>query len=143
MVASGEKNRAICEQLDIGESTLLRWKRRSDFRALVADRAIVVESVNDASIEILENARDDELVLMVELREALEQMARVIGARLKNMTDDEISELPTRLIPTFLNSFTDGLGSLQTAHDRLTGYGLLLKELGVILEGSDTATKTN
>lgn len=143
MVASGDKNRDVCEALDIGESTLLRWKRRSDFRSVVAERAIVVDSATDSTVEVLQNARDDELILMVELREALEQMARVIGTRLKTMTDDEISELPTRLIPTFLNSFTDGLGSLQGAHDRLTGYGLILKELSGILESDHTTTKAD
>ena len=141
MVAGGDKNRDICESLDIGESTLLRWKRRQDFRALVADRAIVVDSGGDSNIEILQNARDDELVLMAELREALEAMVMVLGTRLKSMSEDEINELPVRLIPTFLNSFTEGFSNLQGAHDRLSGYGLILRELGAILESDDTTAK--
>jgi CBS domain containing-hemolysin-like protein len=54
--------------------------------------------------------------------------------RLEALTDDEIEEIPTRLIPSFVKAFTDALETLQQANDRHSGYALVVDELGKILE---------
>ena len=145
LVAEGHGNRAICERLSIGESTLLRWKRREDFRTLVSEFLPPGQPspLKEYSLEVLENVRDDEIILMTELRETLEAVVRVVRIRIKHLDETEISQLPVRLIPTFLNCFADGLGTLQNAHDRLSGYSLLMKELGQILESDSSATKVD
>jgi hypothetical protein len=91
----------------------------------------------------LETARADEELLMVQLREVLERFAKILETRLESLSDDDIKELPIRLLPAFFSSFTDGINNLQAAHDRLTGYGLLVKELGGILEKSSTTTNAD
>ncbi|MGG6242848.1 hypothetical protein ACQ4N7_29990 [Nodosilinea sp. AN01ver1] len=147
-IAAGAKNRVICEMLEIGETTLLRWKRRSDFQQLVKQFVLdtpkgdseLSQKFEQYSIELLENARRDEELLMVQLREILEKFAKILETRLESLSEGDMAEIPVRLLPSFFSSFTDGIANLQAAHDRLTGYGILTRELNNIIEAKHTTT---
>lgn len=139
LLGEGATNRQTAHAVNLSESTILRWKRLDEFKELVAKntpKGKVVEALSSQAenMQALELAKESEIILATELRELLERLSEVIGKRLSNLDDDEISEIPIRLLPTLFNAFTQGIETLQTGHDRLSGYKLILDELSKILD---------
>ena len=139
LLATGSTNKAAGKAAGVSEASILRWKRVDRFRDLIehfrpanrVDRAVQAQKEN---FDLLQEARDAEILLTVELRDALEKVIGIIKKRLDTMSEVEIEELAIRHLSPLLKIVGDGLSILQTSHDRMTGYGMLIKELESILE---------
>lgn len=147
-LATGSTVKRAAAAVGISESTLLRWKREKPFQDLIdhyrpatrVNRAINAQREN---YDLLQEARDAEILLTVELRDALEKVISIIKTRLDCMDKQEIEELAVRHLSPLLKIVGDGLGILQSSHDRLSGYGLLMKELEAILESRQAHFETD
>ena len=145
LVAKGISNKQIVKHIGISESTLLRWKREPRFKELIQsylpkgriDEAVQAQQQN---YNLLLDARESEMILTAELRESLEKVIAIIKERLESMEEEEIKDLPLRLLSPLIKCFADGFDLVQRSHDRLTGYGLLIKQLEDILEGDNSQT---
>ncbi len=147
-LANGKTNKAAGQLVDVSESSVIRWKRRQDFRDLIehyrpASRVAQVVQAQQHNYDLLKEARDAEILLTVELRNALEKVIGVISKRLEHMSDEEMENLAIRHLSPLLKVVGEGLGIVQLSHDRFTGYGLLIKELEAILESRQTLTDAN
>lgn len=138
-LAEGTTNKRAGRLIGVSESTVIRWKREPDFQDLIYEytpenqvfEAIQAENEN---FDLLQEAREAEILLTVELRDALEKTVEVVKRRLNGMSEDEMDEMPIRNISPLLKLVSDGLATLQSSHDRLTGYGVIIKEMESILE---------
>lgn len=145
-IATGSTLKAAGKLAGVSESTVIRWKREAAFRDLIehyrpasrVDRAVQSQQEN---FDLLQEARDAEILLTVELREALEKVIAIIKRRLNSMSEDEVDELAVRHLSPLLKIVGDGLTILQTSHDRMTGYGMLIRELEAILESKQAQAK--
>lgn len=147
-LATGSTIKAAGKLIGVSDATVTRWKRHQVFLDLIEhyrpanriDRAVQAQQENH---DLLQEARDAEILLTAELRDALEQVIGIIKKRLDCMTEDEIEELAVRHLSPLLKIVGDGLGILQQSHDRLTGYGMMLKELENILESRQAAFESD
>lgn len=147
-LATGNTLKAAGKLAGVSEASVIRWKRQQVFLDLIehyrpaarVDRAINAQKEN---YDLLQEARDAEILLTVELRDALEKVISIIKTRLDCMDKQEIEELAVRHLSPLLKIVGDGLGILQSSHDRLSGYGLLMKELEAILESRQAHFEAN
>lgn len=142
-LANGATNKAAGKLVGLSDSMMIRWKRHKRFRDLIehyrpasrVDRAVQAQSEN---FDLLQEARDAEILLTSQLRDALERLIEVINTRLEGLTEKEIEDMAIRHLSPLLKVFGDGVGMLQNSHDRLTGYGTMIKELEAILAAKHT-----
>lgn len=141
MLAAKHTVKAVAEACQTSEATIYRWKRFQHFRDLIehytpasqVEQAIAARSEN---FDLIQEARDAELLLTAELRESLEKLIGIVRRRLDAMSESEIDSLAIRHLSPLLKCFSDGINILQSSHDRLTGYGQLMRELESIIESN-------
>lgn len=139
MLATKHTVKAVAEACQVGEATIYRWKRFERFRLLIkhytpANQVELAISERQENFDLISEARDAELLLTAELRESLEKLIGIIKRRLDVMSESEIDQLALRHLSPLLKVFSDGIGILQSSHDRLTGYGQLMRQLEEIIE---------
>lgn len=145
LLANGHTVKATAKRTGASEATIYRWKRHKRFTDLIesytpASQVIRAISERKENFDLITEARNAELLLTAELRDALEQIILVIKQRLEAMTEEERDGLAIRHLSPLLKCYSDGIGILQNCHDRLTGYGMLIKELESIIESGKAQT---
>ena len=138
-MANGATNKAAGKLIKVSDSTVIRWKRHQIFVDLIehykprskVERALNAEAEN---YDLLKDARDAEILLTSELKEALEKIIGMLLERLDGMEQQEINDLAIRHLGPLMKVVSDGLGVLQNSHDRLTGYAQLCAELESVIE---------
>lgn len=123
----------------VSDSTIFRWKRDPDFDALVEFyrepmRQAIATSASPGYLESYTSIPAREAPLVRELEIMMRRLSEIVVARLQSVTDDDVQEMPLRLIPTFFRAYVDGLNLLQEIHDRESGYDLVVAELGKLIE---------
>lgn len=134
ILAKGGTFRMAGRATGVPISTIHRWKSEDpEFRALIdsppESRVQAVLRSQMREKRELEEYRDTELVLLAGLAEKLEKMSEILDERLKTIKLNEVRDIPVRIVPQLLKSFTDGLSVLQSSHDRISGYHTLLAEV--------------
>jgi hypothetical protein len=92
---------------------------------------MIAKAVSESSeqFNLLKTARDSEILLTEKLTTALQKVIELINKRLNELTDEDIESLSLKNLPPLARLVSEGLGVLQQSHDRLTGFGLLVKEI--------------
>jgi transcriptional regulator with XRE-family HTH domain len=139
LLANGSTEAKTAAAVGVSLASISRWKREDEFRALIIRyaeplRAAVEATATPENLDLFEQIPDSESDLIAELQAIVAKLSSTVLKRLEALTDDEIEEIPTRLIPSFVKAFTDALETLQQANDRRSGYDLVVTELGKILE---------
>jgi AcrR family transcriptional regulator len=139
LLANGSTEAKTAAAVGVSLASISRWKREDEFRALIIRyaeplRAAVEATATPENLDLFEQIPASESALIAELQAIVAKLSSTVLKRLEALTDDEIEEIPTRLIPSFVKAFTDALETLQQANDRHSGYALVVDELGKILE---------
>jgi hypothetical protein len=146
LLAKGTTEVKTAAAVGVSGASISRWKRDDEFRALIIRyaeplRAAVVATATPENLDLFDQIPAAESNLIADLEAILNQLSQLLIKRLGSITDTEIEELPIRLIPSFVRAYTEGLESLQSAHDRHSGYALVVDELGKILEAKSNGRK--
>lgn len=137
-MASGQTDAAAADAAGVHVSSVNRWKRDTEFQELItfytapAERvqAKAIASGEDVSYcEVYRLIPERERELVQRLETMLDKLADVLVNRLETLSEDEIAELPTRLLAQMMKTYFDGLGVLQQTHDRASGYEMVLNDL--------------
>lgn len=130
---------------NVPKSTIHKWSQNDpEFQKLLKakcpeDRVEALLFSQLREKKELEEYRDCELLLTARLSEKLERFAGIIAMRLEELTVREIRDIPVRLLPQLLKSFADGLETLQTCHDRISGYHVLLSTIEKQISSAETS----
>ena len=117
---------------NVSRSAISRWKRDGDFKAAilaVSDpvRTAIASHATMADVFELIPERESKLVLKLE-RIAI-KLGEVLESRLDEL-EPSIDDIPTRLLPQFLRAYIECVSAIQATLDRLSGYDLIVQELG-------------
>lgn len=139
LLANGTTEAKTAAAVGVSGASITRWKRRDEFKALIIRyaeplRAAVEATATPENLDLFDQIPVAESSLIADLDAVLSHLSGLLLKRLEGITETEIDELPIRLIPSFTKAFIEGLEALQNAHDRHSGYALVVDELGKILE---------
>jgi hypothetical protein len=144
-LAQGGTEREAAAAAGCSLASITRWKRRADFKELMLQyssplRVAIAQGAAPSNLFALIPERESKLL------EKLEKMAATLGEilerRLGDLSEDDlITEIPTRLLPSFMKAYIDAYESIANALDRLSGYELILSEVSKINEKSEQTSK--
>ena len=145
-LAQGGTEREAAAAAGCSLASITRWKRRQDFKDLM------LQYSSPLRVAIAQGAAIGDLFALIPERESkllekLEKMAAKLGdileRRIDALTEDDlITEIPTRLLPSFMKSYIDAYEAIANALDRLSGYELILSEVSKINEKNEQTSKT-
>ncbi len=146
LLANGTTEAKTAVAVGVSLSSISRWKREDEFKALIIRyaeplRAAVVATAMPENLDLFEQIPAQESSLIDDLESVLNKLSELLLKRLEGVSEQDIADLPLRLIPSFVRAFTDGLEALQQAHDRHSGYALVVDELGKIIEAKSNGRK--
>jgi len=146
LLANGATEAKTAAAVSVSVASITRWKRQDEFKALIIRyaeplRAAVEATATPENLDLFDQIPDAESDLINDLEKVLTRLSKLLLTRLENVSDADMADLPLRLIPSFVRAFTDGLETLQQAHDRHSGYALVVDELGKILETKSGSRK--
>ena len=139
LLANGTTEKKAAAAVNVSPASISRWKRQEEFKALMIRyaeplRAAVKSTATPENLDLFDLIPAQESALIADLQRIVEKLGSTVLGRLATLSEDEISEIPTRLIPSFVKSFIDALDALQKANDRRSGYELIISELEKIVE---------
>ena len=139
LLANGNTEKKAATAAGVSPASIARWKRRAEFKALIHQYSeplrTAIESANGPdNFDLFELIPKQELAIIADLKRVAEKLGSTILTRLGSLSDDEIGEIPTRLIPSFIKCFIDVGDAVQRANDRRSGYELIVSELEKIIE---------
>ena len=139
-LANGASERAAARESGASESSILRWKKDPDFRQLVLKYSPAIQAAMSASghglVDLYELLPEKESRLIARLETLLENLGSILGECLDEVN---VADIPPRQIPNLFKAYVEGLNTLQAAHDRLTGYKLIARELGDIITAKESS----
>jgi transposase len=138
-LANGNTEKKAATAAGVSPASIARWKRRDEFKALIHQYSeplrTAIESANAPdTFDLFELIPKQELAIIADLQRVVEKLGSTVLKRLGSLSDDEVGEIPTRLIPSFVKCFIDATDALQKANDRRSGYELIVNELEKIIE---------
>jgi hypothetical protein len=139
LLGNGATEKKAANAAGVSLASIARWKRKTEFQELITQYseplATAIESANGAdNLELFELIPAEELAIIADLKRVAEKLGSTVLKRLGSLSDDEINEIPTRLIPSFIKCFIDVGDAIQKANDRRSGYELIVAELEKIIE---------
>jgi len=143
ILAKGGTGPEACRAAGTSPATLTRWKRAPEFQQLIDQYRDPMETAaakagDPDHVGEYRSVAEFEEELVLKLGGLLQKMEAVISRELEIMVGGDDPELHPREIPKWLNAFCSGLSTLQTGHDRKTGYGVVITELEKILESESS-----
>lgn len=139
LLANGTTEKKAAETVGVSPASICRWKRQEEFKALMIRyaeplRAAVASTATPENLDLFDLIPAQESALLADLQRIVEKLGSTVLGRLATLSEDEVAEIPTRLIPSFVKCFVDALDALQKANDRRSGYELIICELEKIIE---------
>jgi len=135
-MAGGQTDIVAADAAGVHVSSISRWKRDTEFQELIkfytapAERVQAIARGGDADYrEVYRLIPERERELVQRLETMLDRLADVLMNRLETLSEDEIADLPTRLLSQMMKTYFDGLQVLQQTHDRASGYEMVLNDL--------------
>lgn len=139
-LANGASERVAASESGVTSMSITRWKREPDFRQLILKYSPAIQAAMTTSghsfIDLYELIPDKESHLIEGLEKMLEKLRRILNECLHEVN---VADIPPRQIPALFKAYVEGLNTLQAAHDRVTGYELIARELGDIITAKESS----
>lgn len=138
-IQRGDTIESIADSIGKDRRTIERWKKDKDFQSLqnyyseVSLFAGKSRTIEEKTSELLQAVPEHEKPLIEKLSAIADKLGSILIRRLELAGEEEIEEIPLRLLAQWIGAYSSCVATIQAANDRLSSYEFLLAEVERIL----------